>query len=214
MKTTLLFVRHGQSMANAGGVFAGQLDVPLSALGRKQADELKEYLLSRYTIDAVYSSDLSRAYETVLPAARAFGLSIRKDVALREIDGGKWEGLPQEQIAARYPQDYALWRNDIGLSRCTGGESMQEVQRRGVAEAERIAEEHAGQTVLLATHAGFLRAMQCYWQKLPLSEMKDIPWVPNASVTEVEYGNGAPQIVRLGDVSFLHGDVTNLSGNL
>ena len=42
MKTTLLFIRHGQSMANVRGVFAGQLDVSLSELGRKQAEELKE----------------------------------------------------------------------------------------------------------------------------------------------------------------------------
>lgn len=211
MKTTLLFVRHGQSMANVSGVFAGHLDVSLSALGRKQAEELKDYLLRSYAIDAVYSSDLIRAYETALPTAAAFGLPIRKDAALREIDGGKWEGLSQEEIAARYPQEYAVWHNDIGLSRCTGGESMQEVQCRGIAEAEQIAEKHLGQTVLLATHAGFLRAMQCYWQKLPLSEMKDIQWVPNASVTEVQYDDGAYELVRLGEASFLKGDVTCLT---
>lgn len=211
MKTTLLFIRHGQSMANVSGVFAGHLDVPLSELGRKQAEELKEYLLSKYKIDAIYSSDLSRAYETALPIAMALGLSIQKDSALREIDGGKWEGLSQEEIAARYPRDHAVWRNDIGLARCTGGESMQEVQRRGIAEAARIAKRHPGQTVLLATHAGFLRAMQCYWQKLPLSEMKDIQWVPNASVTEVQYDDGAYELVRLGEASFLKGDVTRLT---
>ena len=211
MKTTLLFIRHGQSMANVSGVFAGQLDVSLSELGRKQAEELKEYLLSKYKIDAIYSSDLSRAYETALPIAMALGLSIQKDSALREIDGGKWEGLSQEEIAARYQQDHAVWRNDIGLSRCTGGESMQEVQRRGIAEAARIAKRHPGQTVLLAIHAGFLRAMQCYWQKLPLSEMKDIQWVPNASVTEVQYDDGAYELVRLGEASFLKGDVTRIT---
>lgn len=48
MKTTLLFVRHGQSIANENGIFAGHLDVPLSELGQKQAVELKDYLLSRY----------------------------------------------------------------------------------------------------------------------------------------------------------------------
>ena len=172
---------------------------------------MKEYLLSKYKIDAIYSSDLSRAYETALPIAMALGLSIQKDSALREIDGGKWEGLSQEEIAVRYPQDHAVWRNDIGLSRCTGGESMQEVQCRGIAEAARIAKRHPGQTVLLATHAGFLRAMQCYWQKLPLSEMKDIQWVPNASVTEVQYDDGAYELVRLGEASFLKGDVTRLT---
>ena len=88
---------------------------------------------------------------------------------------------------------------------------MLEVQRRGIAKAARIAKRHPGQTVLLATHAGFLRVMQCYWQKLPLSEMKDIQWVPNASVTEVQYDDGAYELVRLGEASFLKGDVTRLT---
>lgn len=211
MNTTLLFVRHAQSAANVRGIFAGHLDVSLSPLGRMQAAELKEYLLCRYKIDAVYSSDLSRAYETVLPAATALGIPIQKDAALREIAGGKWEGLPQKEIAERYPQDYAVWRNDIGLSRCTGGESMRELQMRAVAETDRIVEKHTGQTVLLATHAGFLRAMQCYWQKLPLSRMKDITWVPNASVTEVRYCGGDYELMRLGEVSFLKEDVTFLT---
>lgn len=121
MKTTLLFVRHGQSIANENGIFAGNLDVPLSELGQKQAVELKDYLLSRYKIDAIYSSDLSRAYATVLPTAEAIKIPIQKDTALREIDGGKWEGMLQKEIAVEYPQDYAVWHNNTGLSRCTGG---------------------------------------------------------------------------------------------
>lgn len=104
MKTTLLFVRHGQSIANENGIFAGHLDVPLSELGQKQAVELKDYLLSRYKIDAIYSSDLSRAYATVLPTAEAIKIPIQKDTALREIDGGKWEGMLQKEIAVEYPQ--------------------------------------------------------------------------------------------------------------
>ena len=161
MKTTLLFVRQGQSTANVSGIFAGHIDVPLSPLGQRQADELKGHLLNCYSIDAIYSSDLSRAYETVLSVASALCIPIQKDAALREIDGGKWEGMPKEEIAAKYPQNFAVWRNNIGLCRCTGGESMQEVQQRGIAEIEKIVGAHRGQTVLLATHAGFLRAMQC-----------------------------------------------------
>lgn len=212
--TRMIFVRHGQSEANIGGVFAGQTDVPLSALGRRQAEELKEFLVRTYPIDEICSSDLSRAYHTVLPTAEALGLPVRKDQLLREIDGGAWEGMPVEEIARAYPADYTLWRENIGLARCTGGESVRSLQRRAVAETERIAAEYAGKTVLIGTHAGFLRAMQCFWQGLPLEEMKNIPWVPNASVTEVEYAAGKHTVVRLGEIGFLHGDVTTLSPNI
>ena len=212
--TKMIFVRHGQSEANLGGIFAGQADVPLTALGRRQAQELKGYILRTYAVDAVCASDLQRAADTVRPVAEALRLPLCLEEALREIDGGAWDGMPVEEIARVYPSDYALWRADIGRARCTGGESMAELQARAVAAAERIAARYAGKTVLVGTHAGFLRAMQCYWQGIPLGGMQGVGWLPNASVTEVEYGCGAPKIVRLGEVGFLAGDVTRLSADI
>ena len=209
--TQFIFVRHGESKSNENGTFTGQTDVALSALGKRQAQALKEHLLRNYTIDRIYVSDLKRAYDTVLPYAEAAGLPIQREPLLREINGGKWEGKPIPFIAETYPEDYARWCESIGLARCTGGESMAEVQARGSAALDRLAKESDGKTVLIGTHAGFLRAMQCLWQGLPLERMKDIPWVPNASVTEVRYGNGAPVLVRLADVSFLRGAVTELA---
>ena len=209
--TTLIFVRHGESKSNENGLFTGQTDVPLSDLGKKQAAALKGFILKNYTVDVIYSSDLRRAYDTVLPIAEALRLPIRTNAQLREINGGLWEERSIPYIAETFKNDYKLWHENIGLARCTGGESMEEVQKRGIAVAGGIAEENPGKTVLIGTHAGFLRAMQCYWQGLPLERMKDIPWMPNTSVTEVRYGNGEPALVRLADVSFLQGAVTELT---
>lgn len=209
--TKLIIVRHGQSMANLNGTFAGQIDVPLSPLGHRQAEELKEYLISRYKIDVIYSSTLSRACDTVAPTAAALGLPVIKDAGLKEIDGGKWEGLTNVEVAQKFPADFALWRDNIGLSRCTGGESIRELQERSIAAINRIAEENDGRTVLIGTHAGFLRAMICYWRGIPLEEMKNTAWVPNASVTEAEYADGKYKLLREGEISFLHGDVTRLT---
>ena len=85
------------------------------------------------------------------------------------------------------------------------------LQGRAVRAVEEIAAENEGKTVLIATHAAFLRALQCVWQGIPLEEMKDVPWVPNASVTEAEMRGRDVRILRLADVSFLHGAVTSLA---
>ena len=212
--TRLLLVRHGQSLSNESGIFTGQTDVPLSALGERQAAALCRYLLQNYAIDAVYASDLRRACATVQPAAEALGLPIRRERALREIWGGAWEGKPVSFIAQHYAADYALWRTDIGLSHCTGGESMRALQARAAQAVQAIADANAGKTVLIATHAAFLRALQCYWQGIPLEKMKEVPWVPNASVTEVWMRGREAHIVRLAEVSFLHGEVTRLSAGI
>lgn len=210
----LLLVRHGQSLSNVGGVFTGQTDVPLSALGEKQAAALCGYLLRTYTIDAVYASDLQRAVATVQSTADALGLPVRRERALREIDGGAWEGEPVSFIAQHYAADYALWREDIGLARCTGGESMRALQARAAAAVGGIAARSLGKTVLIATHAAFLRALLCYWQNVPLEGMKDVPWVPNASVTEVLWRKKEAPVVRPAEYSFLHGQVTRLASGI
>lgn len=153
--TRFLFVRHGESKSNENGTFTGQTDVALSALGKRQAQALKEHLLRNYTIDRIYASDLKRAYDTVLPFAEAAGLPVQKEPLLREINGGKWEEKPIPFIVETYPEDYARWCENVGLARCTGGESMAEVQARGSAVLNRLAKENDGKTVLIARMRAF-----------------------------------------------------------
>ncbi len=209
--TKLILVRHGQSEANGSGRFAWQSDIPLSDLGKKQAELLKEYLLEQYRIDAIYSSDLSRAYDTVLPFSNAVGLPIRTDRALREMDGGLWDGATFEEISRRYPEDSMAWRTDPAHARCTGGETLSELRQRGSLAIGRIASQNEGRTVLIATHAMFLRAMQCLWEGRPLRDIKEVAFLPNASVSEAEARDGAVVPIRMGECGFLHGAVTGFS---
>ena len=207
--TTLYFVRHGESRANVDLVFTGQTDVPLSPRGEHQAKLLAKKLCT-LPIDAICSSDLLRAVETVSPAAKALGLPILPEKGLREIDGGKWEGMYIPDIAKSYPEDFQTWESDIGLARCTGGESFKEVQTRGLQTVLRIARENDGKRVVIATHAAMIRALTCAFRGLPLTEMQHIPFVPNASLSEVRFQRGAFEIVSYADISFLEGDVTEL----
>ena len=73
MKTTLIFVRHGQSKYNRSRNFTGQQDVPLTALGREQAERTAVYL-DRFPITRIYSSNLIRAMQTAEPTAARHGL--------------------------------------------------------------------------------------------------------------------------------------------
>ena len=70
--TALLLIRHGESIANVDGRFAGHLDIPLSETGYVQADITAHYIHSHYTVDAVYASDLLRAFHTGKAVADAF----------------------------------------------------------------------------------------------------------------------------------------------
>lgn len=195
MKTTLIFVRHGFSVSNDQKYFTGNLDIPLTELGRAQADKCAEYLKD-YAVDFLYSSDLSRAMDTAKPISEAVHLPICPDPALREINAGDWEGVKFTDLDIRYPESYRLWRTDIGNAVCDGGESVQAFSRRILKGVSAIAERHAGKTVLIATHATPIRVISTVASGLPVHRMAEIPWVSNASISIFEYASGSFRTIR------------------
>lgn len=186
MTTKLLLLRHGESVANRQHIFASHLLYPLTAKGHEQARQTALYLRNE-KIDCIYSSDLPRAYETAEHIAEYFSLPIRTHTGLREIYAGEWEGITFKQIAERYPEDFAVWLNDIGSCHLTGGESVRDMQARAIHTIEQIVMENIGKTICISTHATVLRALQCLWSGKELCDMKDIEWSANASITSVCY---------------------------
>ena len=208
--TKFLIIRHGQSTANLEERYAGWYDAPLTELGRKQAAITTDYILKNYHVDAVYSSDLIRAVETVKEIAARANVPLVKEKALREIDGGEWEGKQVEEIAREYPAQAYLWKTDIGKARPTGGESFAELQVRIDSAFRKIAAENDGKTVVVASHGGAIRTMQCLFENVPIEDMRKVPWTPNASVSEVNYENGKYTPVRLGYTGHLGTLITEI----
>ena len=207
MKTKILLVRHGQSLGNLRETFLGYTDLDLTELGYRQAEALAKRLRD-VPLDAVYSSDLCRAVNTVLPAARDHGLTVTPDKRLREIFAGEWEGVTFDEIARRFPADRALWKQNIGLSRPTGGESVTELTARVKAALDDIAESNPGKTVLVGTHATPVRSVMTRLRGYPPERMAEIDWAPNASITTVVYEDGVARLEGEADAAHLEGIVT------
>ncbi len=209
--TKFIIVRHGQSEANLKEIYAGRFDAPLTEIGRKQAALVTEYVLKTYRVDAVYSSPLLRARETVKEIAERAGVPLQICEGIAEIYGGEWEGKTLPEIAKNYTQDALLWKDDIGNSRPTGGESFAEVQARADKALREIAKTHENQNVVIGTHGGVIRSMQCLFENQPISYMKEIDWQPNASVSEVNFENGRYTPVKMGYTGHLEGLITLLA---
>ena len=156
--TRLLIVRHGESLGNAHRVFLGHTDKDLSERGYAQAYRTAEFL-SYEKIDAVYSSDLLRAYNTALPHARLRGLSVVSDTCLREIYAGDWENRTVEEIIDMWGDEYLVgWRKHFGTYTIPGGESVLNLAERIDRAVLNIARENEGKTVLIACHAAAIRS--------------------------------------------------------
>lgn len=204
--TTLVFIRHGESISNLITQFAGSLDMPLTEKGRQQAAATAAFLRN-VPFSAVYASDLCRAYDTGLAVAKIHSVSIHSTPMLREIFAGDWEGKTYDQLDEEYADSYGVWRKQIGLAQCPGGESVAQLQARIRACVEDIVRRHPGETVCIATHATPIRVMECVWSNTPLSAMHAIPWVSNASITIAQYDEN-------GIGSLIHRDLHDHLGDL
>ena len=192
MKTRVYFVRHGQSVSNLITQFAGSLDMPLTEKGVAQAKVTAEFLKD-IPFTAVYASDLERAFVTGKAVAISQNIPIYPNENLREIFAGEWEGETYSDLEQKFTESYGVWRTRIGLAKCPGGESVEQLQARVRKCIESIVRNHPGETICVATHATPIRVMECVWTDTPLAEMHTIPWVSNASITIAEYdenGNG------------------------
>ena len=107
----LLLARHGQSVSNAVRRFQGVQDVPLSDLGRRQAQALAG-ALARRPLAAIYTSPLQRARHTAEAVAGATGAPLYSVHDLRELSLGEWEGCTVEEVRARPGDPYACWVRD------------------------------------------------------------------------------------------------------
>ncbi|MBR5231068.1 MAG: histidine phosphatase family protein [Clostridia bacterium] len=205
--TTFLFVRHGESLANRHEIFCGQSDYDLSEKGYAQAAVTAKYIAENYQVACVYASDLTRAFHTGEAIAEAAGCPVVADPALREIHCGEWEEAPFGEMLTRWPDSYPAWLHDIGNVQCPGGETVPDVLARVLPALEVLALRHENDAIAIATHGTVIRALMCVLGGKPLSEMKNIPWNSNASVTEFFYEDGAWRIGRvnldghLGDLS-------------
>lgn len=155
----VLLWRHGRTAANADGRFQGQLDVPLDEVGQGQAKVAAEALEAVLGTAPcrIITSDLSRACDTAQVLAERLGLELTRDVRLREVHAGAWEGLLRDEIVAGWPEAHAAWLagDDLPLG---GGERRSEA---GARLAEAVREHTAAQdggTLVIVTHGGAMRA--------------------------------------------------------
>ena len=206
--TKLLIIRHGYSVTNKAKIFTGQNDVDLAPEGYGQAEAVCRYIAENYKVDAIYSSDLKRAVNTILPLAKKLGLEIHTEKGIRELDVGEWQGRPVEDVRLENLEKLKAYRYDPANHGCPGGENYTDMCKRALPVFERIAKENDGKTVAVATHGGVIRIMTCIFRSLPLVEVKDIPHCPNASLMVVSFDDGKFTIEKESFNSYLEDQVT------
>lgn len=151
----VLVIRHGETDWNVGNRIQGQLDIGLNAQGRWQAARLAEALADE-PLDAIYASDLQRAWHTA-EALAAVGQPLpQAEPGLRERHFGVFQGLAWDEIAQQHPEAHRRWKARDPAFGPQDGETLSGFYARVVGVAERLLARHPGQTVALVAHGGVL----------------------------------------------------------
>ena len=160
-ETNLFLIRHGETEYNRQGIVQGRgVDMPLNETGFAQALALANRFRGE-PIDAVISSPLRRAFQTAERVAEALNVGdIKTDPDLEEMSWGVFEGQPQSDTqTTAFEEMKRRWHNGEHDYRVPEGESLREVQSRGVQAIERILTEFSGHRVLVIAHGRFLRIL-------------------------------------------------------
>lgn len=200
--TTVLLVRHGQNDWVGKNKLAGWTPgVHLNKHGRKQAKAVGKRLANAQTkVDAIYASPLERTMETAELIAGYLNLPVSKCQGLGEVKYGDWTGkaikklakLPSWSVVQFYPSN----------ARFPKGESLYEMQARGVQQINQLVEKHPGQTLLLVSHADLIKSVVAHYLGVHLDLFQRIVVSP-AAITTIVFTFMRPMVYTVNDTSHL-----------
>jgi probable phosphomutase (TIGR03848 family) len=197
MATTILLVRHGQNDWVQKNRLAGWTPgVHLNETGRQQA-EAAAARLAHLPIKAIYSSPLERCQETAVAIAAPHQLPVVAVTAVGEVRYGDWEGAKIKKLA-KDPRWTAV-QHYPSRFRFPNGESLAEVQARGVAALEELAARHPDETIVVVSHADLIKLVAAYYLGAHMDLFQRLIISP-ASVTVLTlHESGVMRLVRLND---------------
>ena len=171
----ILLIRHGETEWNRIRRFQGQSDIPLNQTGKDQAHALAK-ALKKESVDAVYTSPLSRAKETAR-FILAYHPSVRlvEEAGFLEMDLGDFDGLAAKDWVSNYPEYRKKWMDNPSTVKMPGGESLKEVQARAVKSLNSLIDRHPPDaTIVICTHNFVICSILCHALEISLDRFRNI----------------------------------------
>jgi probable phosphomutase (TIGR03848 family) len=197
--THLALIRHAVT-AQTGPLLSGRTPgIDLSDEGRAQAVALGARMAG-LPIDAVYASPIERTTQTAEAIAVHHGLEVRRLDGVLEADYGEWTGQKLVDLAKT-----DLWKVvQRTPSRVVfpGGESMATMQTRIVAALEAVVAAHAGELVVVVSHADPIKAAIAHYTGVHLDLFQRIVVSP-ASLTAFAFGAHGVSMIKCNDTGGL-----------
>ena len=187
-----LLMRHGETPWNRQGRVMGCNPVELDVHGRAQVAGLVDFVRTLKP-DLIVTSPLVRARQSaeIIADGLGGGVPIREDRQIAEVQYGRWEGMTYEDLIV--DEEYLRYRDEPILSSTPGGETIGEVQARGVEAVMRTLGETEGLRVLFVSHGDIIRTVLCHFMALELRHFRRIR-VDNAALSAIQIAGDFAEI--------------------
>lgn len=207
--TKVYLIRHAEAEGNIYRRAHGQYNGLVTLRGHKQIKLLRERFADEQ-IDAVYSSDLARAYTTSLSIAEPRGFEVVTAPQLREVKMGVWEDVSWGELEYGDNEMNVMFNSDPSKWQVKGSETFEQVEERISGYIAEIAANHDGGTIAVFSHGFAIRTFICHIQGIPPSETATVPYYDNTAVTLLTFDNGVFSVDYAGDNTHLHGGNSTL----
>ncbi|RKY33759.1 MAG: hypothetical protein DRP78_07225 [Candidatus Omnitrophota bacterium] len=200
-------IRHADTDYSFKKKYCGHNNPHLNKRGMVKAEMLGERF-KQITIDAVYSSDLRRTYETADIIFK--NMDIVEMRQLREINFGIFAGLTYEDNLLQHPVLFQTWLKNFAAFKIPKGESLVDLEIRVQEALNLIVESNRGKQVAMITHGGPIRVILSKALGYGLKRFWDIGQ-ENAALNVIDYSrkkNG--EVIFMNDVSHLDSLNSNL----
>jgi broad specificity phosphatase PhoE len=196
VRGTALLMRHGETDWNAEGRVMGRQPVELNAKGRAQV-EAAAHLAETLKPNLIVTSPLVRARQSaeILAAGLGGNIPVVEDSEIAEVLYGRWEGMTYEELIE--DPHYLEYRKSPIEHPTPGGETIPQVQARGVAAIGRAITANANQRVLFVSHGDIIRTVLCHFMGLELRYFHRIR-VDNATFSALQIAG------KFAEVKFLN----------
>jgi broad specificity phosphatase PhoE len=172
MRGTALLMRHGETAWNREGRVMGRNPIELDADGRAQVQASVPFarLLKP---ELIITSPLARARQSAEIIAAGVGdVPIAEDPQLSEVKYGRWEGMVYDDLLE--DADYLNYRDHPLDAPTPGGETIAQVQSRGVEAVRRAITDNSGRRILFVSHGDIIRTVLCHFMRLELAHFRRI----------------------------------------
>jgi phosphoserine phosphatase len=200
----LLVTRHGLVEGIKPERFRGRLELPLTEIGRHQAQATAQRIASHCQPVAIYSSPLGRCVATAEAISAATKTEIRIDERLNDIDYGAWQGLTPDEARSRWSEELALWYRAPHLARPPGGESLQMLSARVAAALHDFLHRHENGVVAVVGHDSVNRVILLQALDLTLSHYWHVKQDP-CSINELHFADDVFKVITVNETWHLQG---------